>query len=220
MTAGLQIFNANNVLQIDQDTLNFVLTNKGTATLTTDASWPVDPLQSATITITGTNPLFAFASPYDICVLRTTVSGSSFTYYITSVNCPNGGTVPYYVFDKANAAAISEHFGLEIFDASGNVVYHSGLKPLRIVGATSTYGINTLPSGPTYAVIQQNFEFRHTGIDTHISNTHVTSVSRAMTNANVISVGLTTYENFTNTSPIVLSDFGAGAWIFTDVTNY
>lgn len=224
-TAGVVITNDGGNVVLDQDTLNFVLTSKGTGTLTLDAAWPVSPVQSCTLTFTSqTLPLLAFSCAHDVVIQAATHSGSTWTFYITSHGASNGDTFQWWMFDKADNAGITDTFGLRVFDASGELVYHSAAHPLRIVdvisGATLIPATTTETSGRTYAILQCSYFLTQPVTTIGATHTHFTRLSTAAISGNVITTVQTTYAQFNSGSATPGITVGSALWLVIDVTNY
>lgn len=152
MSAGLEIYNQAGVLQISQDNKNFHLRQKGSVACNT--AWTSGGLTKYTATITyagGTAPMIAIATDDGTalgraCVYEQTLSGSTWTFKVVCLNA--GQVVDYWIFDAGIAPAVT--VGLEVFNAAGELAYHTELGPLRIAGAVG----DTLAAGRDYAVIQ------------------------------------------------------------------
>lgn len=154
MPAGLQIINDGGNIQIDEATQNFVLTNQGSVTLTSIVEGG-ETLWIGSVSVTATFPLFFHRSSAYTSVIRSTNSGSAWTFHFLGKVNP-GSAVPWYLFDVAPTP--SENFGLEVFTASGARAFHSSQRPLRVVdvysATTGDFVTRTLPAGRTYAVGQ------------------------------------------------------------------
>ena len=159
MPAGLQVFNDDNVLQIDEGTRNYELKQSGSGTCNTSESSGGRTRYYTTIAVTSSvAPMMALGNcANNVCLYRVSVSGSTWTFVIVSDT--NGATFDYWVFDVAASSPAT--FGLEVYTAAGDLSFHSVLKPLRIVGV----GGGTYPSGRTYAVIMTSNGFYESVID-------------------------------------------------------
>lgn len=163
MAAGLQVFNDAGVLQIDQDYRNYQLRSKGTGTCST--SWNTGGVQKwrTTVTVTSATAPIVFIRPNStafICQWGASVSGSTwaFEFYSTTQNA----AFDWYAFDVTVSGTLP-NFGLEVFNASGQRVFHSSIPPLKVVNVRAAGSGNlTIPSGRTYAALQTTSGFFYT----------------------------------------------------------
>lgn len=172
MPAGLQVINEYGTIQIDQDYINLCLSAKGTMTTSNDGLVHPQPMEVATISVNGSNPLLALRGPTGkrLNVERVSVSGNIFTFRVKSQSS-SSFTFSYWVFDKAEWAMSGNlGVGLQVFKGNGEVAFDSGSRPLRIVDVvdfgqpTSTIPNTTgtftqeasigVPGGRTFATIQ------------------------------------------------------------------
>lgn len=115
MPVGLQVFNENNIVQIDSNYRNNALVRAG----------PYSGTSLVTVTVSGQNPLIFFRSEFRTILTDRRQTGSTFTFYFY----PRGpGT--YYIFDVTSA---SGGFGLQIFTSSGELAFDSSRNYLRVV---------------------------------------------------------------------------------------
>lgn len=139
MAAGLTVYNTAGTIQIDENYRNMMVANSGTngAPTATNISWPLCAIRSTSLVL-------AFN--------LTNTSTATYTVW-------GGGTgYSWYVFDLR--VTPSTNVGLQVFNPTGELIFDSGQKPMRIVdylvfnnesewnGQTRTY-----PAGRTYAVI-------------------------------------------------------------------
>lgn len=165
MPAGIRIRNDAGAIQIDETYVNFVLVGKGSTTIATTyfaaGGTAGRTVYRTDITVTGrTAPLLAIKSSQAVVVEKVTVSGGSWTWRVLA----NATTsIDWYCFDLAPVEE-TDTFGLAVFNAAGDPVFHSSQKPLRIAAAFG-YGdgdgfyIDTVPAvsltaGRAYAAIQ------------------------------------------------------------------
>lgn len=139
MPVGLQVFNDDGIVQIDQDYFSFGLRQKGTAVCNQSIGGPT-AMRYAAVTVTGaTAPMIAVHHSGFLALYRVSVSGSTWTFYFLG---GNGLTFEYFIFDVYNAA-MAPPGGLEIFNASGARVFSSQTPPARIVGVGASFsGLN------------------------------------------------------------------------------
>lgn len=144
---GFQCFSNSGRYQINAETIGRNLRAKGTVNV--NGSWERVPSQTngriATISYNnGTAPILAlrFSSDFSasetnppvVGLLRTARSGNNYTFTIivSRQSAPVPQNVDYYIFDVPVA---SGGWGLETYDASGNLVYTTGLPLLNIASA-------------------------------------------------------------------------------------
>lgn len=144
MPAGFQIINDSGVVQVDQDYKNYALYSKTTIT-----SW-----SSSWNSGTG-GTVFSAAVPippsgsYVIALITSGASSASVMYGGTVMaTAPSGTpTVTAYVFAAPTASGSTS--GVQVFDASGGVVFDSALKYMRVVYA-GTIPSRSLPNDVPY----------------------------------------------------------------------
>lgn len=158
MAAGLKILNDHDTYQIDENYQNFMLKQKINVTLGASSNW-----QNKTITFAG--------SPSAICAIRLSVpadpnsgpcaavkksiyANGTWTVDLMCINVTGAShTIIAYIFDVG--VPQSDSFGLAVWNADAELVFHSSGKPLRITDFDSTktmalvqntIGIARLPS--------------------------------------------------------------------------
>jgi hypothetical protein len=145
MPVGLQVYGSHGVLQIDENYKNLVVVASGSK-VTGDWTFAGG---SYYVQITVTNfvtPLIAFKSDEDVGLGYSSISGSNWTFtFLTN----NPAAMSYWVFDQSPSASPG-NVGLEVYNNSGERVYHSEQKPMRVAGV----GPGTYASGRTYAAIR------------------------------------------------------------------
>jgi hypothetical protein len=178
-TAGIEVKNNSGIVQITQDFYNFQLLATGSLTTAHDAAFSASSVESASVTVTGANPLCAFSCSALVTLGRVSNSGSSFTFYFLTPGSTHQ-TINYWIFDSANQVTVSDTFGLAIYRADASLAFHSSSKSMRVVDfyalslPATTSSINdqedisswgphtsTYTAGRTYAVVQ-SIMFRRT----------------------------------------------------------
>lgn len=150
MPAGLQIFNSAGVLQIDETYVNYVLVASGNATTNQSSpnySWSSRAIYYVEITATGrTAPMLAIKADQgdEVAVINGSVSGGTWKWRV--IGNFSSSNFDYYIFDVAPVA--TDTFGVAIYDADGDPVYHTSQKPLRVGGVFTSDG--TILPYPTY----------------------------------------------------------------------
>lgn len=119
----------------------------------------------------GTNPILAVKPPSNRNIgtcefaqlnVSTHPLASGYKRAIFFSEGTTSGSLTYYVFDNLNPSGLlNTGYGMQILDSSGNLVFHSNAKYLRIIqDATlrgSTVGTNyTVSSSKTYAFLLSN----------------------------------------------------------------
>jgi len=160
MPVGMQIKNDNGDICIDEEYRNFAVKTSGSATIGTtniNAVGAVYAIYKADIAVTNcTSPMLALRATTDyVSLLGTAVSGSTYTFTVAS-NTSNF-SFDYWVFDVA--ALPADTFGFEVYNSTGQLVFHSSSKAMRVVSAYDASGTGGTPNvslaaGSTYAVIQ------------------------------------------------------------------
>ena len=79
---------------------------------------------------------------------------------------PSGGYVDYWLFDRPSPTPKSSGFGMELYDANGNVTYSyvSGSSTSDTLGAPMTiagFDVGTYPAGRTYAFAAIGYNWSH-----------------------------------------------------------
>lgn len=150
MPAGMQVYNDDGVLQIDENTLNFVMTGKGSSTCNTllQSGWNT---YYRDIVVTGVAPMLALQGSTAVGIASVTVSGFTWTFRVVGAT---GAAFDYFIFDLAIGTYSTA--GLQVFTAAGVLAYHTDALPMRVVDfvdrqADYTYDYT---SGRSYATIQ------------------------------------------------------------------
>ena len=204
MTTGLQVINDASTYQIDETSKNFQLTNAHTSGVTSsfynDGSYSYY-YYDYTI-YNAVNPILAvYCANRYVTVPAISKSGSTWTFRIVSGF--NNAALELYVFDVSTTSP--NNYGLQIFNASAELVYHSGNKPLRIVDLIDNTGttVHTYTSGRKYAMVLLAPGFQQDG----------ETVSKAVKRER------TYYSGMQNNSNHVIS-FSNGAIQTSDITSY
>lgn len=248
-TAGLQILNDSFTFQVDQTYKNQALVSKTSPTMTSASTFNPPNGYGCSVTITAVHPIVAFACSAPCCLYSASHSGSSFTFNFYAQDPGTGTpTITVYIFDDVDQATITDNFGLEVFDASGNRVFHSSQQPLRIVDgqAFADPDDSTLPmidpgptsftytSGHSYAVIPSSAYVRN---ETYLSDTSYGSLppgkswyedrqykDGASVASNVVTLDVMTvtisHHSAGPADATTESAHGQLQWLIIDVTNY
>ena len=117
MSAGLQIVNNNGVVIIDENYPCLTLRTKGTMTASLQGGAYI-----ASFTTAADLPVVAFYSAGGPCTIRSRInSGGNWTFTVVTTGTY---TIEWYLFDRPQYAA-GTNVGLQVFDASGVLVYTS-----------------------------------------------------------------------------------------------
>lgn len=162
MTAGVEITNPSGTIMLDNNLANMFLAQKTTHTPAAGANLVVTYTGQA-----GSMPLCAlsFTTASGTLALYSTVRvGNTWTWTFLS-SLVSSITITAFVFDRQFSAS-GPGFGLQVFDAAGNMTYNSAINPMKISqiisgnlpgGQLTTPTTQTLTAGPTYAVVQCNY---------------------------------------------------------------
>jgi len=139
MPAGLQIFNDDGAVIIDENYFNLVLRQKVEGN-TIATEYVTGTGSKITLNYNGPSyPLIAWQCAEEIMMQGFTRSGTNFDF---TMRCAGTAGTAYtlFVFGEPDPIADYGNFGLEVFNAAGQRVYHSGAKPARIVDFRSVSG--------------------------------------------------------------------------------
>ncbi|UXM94635.1 hypothetical protein N5853_11080 [Bartonella sp. HY329] len=129
MAVGLKVFNDNNVVQIDDSYRNYVLVQKGTGASPSMIDRATD------LYIQSDEQLLVVVRSDSGATIVQNGKRNGVWHYIVNTWNPME-TFYWYAFGK-NYPTPQDQFGLRVFNASGELMYHSALKPLSIVAAVS-----------------------------------------------------------------------------------
>jgi len=158
MPAGIEAYTMAGQLQFDATT--FVMCFQYKATVTANTTYYGFGFVTDVVVTSARTPVLAIASTTtQFCILKTTKSGSTWTFKVFVY----GGdyTFTYYVFDTPNiTASNSSGCGFEVYNASGGLVWTSDQPPMNL------RGVSPQPVGPTYAAL-------YTGVISYTEDTTV-----------------------------------------------
>jgi hypothetical protein len=227
--AIVRIKNQFNTTQIDERYSGMGLTGFGTVTLTSDPAPHPNPMIIGTVTVSGTLPQIALACTIPVNVVNVTQSGSNWTFHLRAQAWANA-SVSYWIFDQAAQTTVPTSGPRLIVrnPTTGVVVFHSNMKPLRLVESvqmtppsdslTNSIESNyiqsrTVPGGRAYAVIQGSLGLRS---ETFLSSSDLYATipdpgydiydqrfmhTAASVNGNQIEAGLFAFEYYQNQQP-------------------
>lgn len=177
MPAGLQVFNTDNIVQIDDEYSNLKFMNKGSVStsssvITIDVPSATSPLVAVQLTDNGVGNELSRA----YVVLRQTVQNGNVWTFTFSIDIGITGqvaTLTYYVFDQI--ATQASNFGLQTFDPSGRLIFDSNDKWLKIASIISSanwssegYGNHkfiNMGNARSYAVVFGDLGGQWTGVN-------------------------------------------------------
>lgn len=152
MAYGLQCWNDSGSYQIDGETVNLV--HSQTITGTTGAGSLEMGRSNAgkqyttfantvTVTVSATAPLFALYCPARYAAIMKTTNPSAGTWQVVVWTADGVADFELHVFDRASAAAAPVGgYGLQVFSASGELVYNSNQRLARVLGFASGNIVN------------------------------------------------------------------------------
>ncbi|MBV2150194.1 hypothetical protein KRZ98_18320 [Sphingobium sp. AS12] len=147
MTYGAAFYNDAQTVQLDDQTPCMSLVARGTVAASSGTFYPR--------LTNGINPLMAIR-PTNVSAAIQGVSknGDTFDWQIATMGSPRmsgpNWSIDWYIFDKPNPTPSTSGWGLELYDAAGNVTYCSKQGPMNIAGV----GHGTYSAGRTYAFHQ------------------------------------------------------------------
>ncbi len=153
---GFQVYDESGNLQIDSESLTHYLYSSGTVSTTTRAFGNTNP-SSFVISVPTSVPLpiVAISSGYAFAQYGRVQNGSNWEYRFISA-APVSTSISYWVFASMQNTSASSP-GIVVYDSSGNIVFNTANKPLRITGVLTTSSSSVTASGRTLAIACANF---------------------------------------------------------------
>jgi hypothetical protein len=169
MPVGFEVFNANGVKVVDNQSPCLALAQKTAVTSWTGTFGDLNSVQTISVSYAGSansTPVpVVYANPSIhsngvIGIINSSRSGNTWTYLLgiaypegTTPPSPNG-SVFLLIYDRPLVVPGSSGRGIEVYDAAGLLIFAGPISPtngahLKPVGLAGT----TLPSGPKYAAI-------------------------------------------------------------------
>lgn len=148
MTAGFQVINDAGTILIDENYKNISMKDKRTVTIGAAGAPQLFGANQFTVASCVSPVVFIQCSTGGCFVSGVTVSGGTATI---TVRGPAGVSVTVFTFDEPTVGS----FGLQVYNASGQVVFDSSNKYARVVdvvSGTTAQIVKTYTSGRTYAV--------------------------------------------------------------------
>lgn len=134
MVAGVLVTNTAGTVQIDDHYRNIYMSTKGVVNMVAS--------QISTVTVSGVDPIIVISGPA-LCGLqfRQNNGGGSFTFNLAGKET---GTNEYFIFDIV-VPNLSSRPNFVVWDDRGQVTFHSGMKPLRVIDTL----VGTVSDNPT-----------------------------------------------------------------------
>lgn len=140
MQAGLQIYNDNNLIQIDSSFSNWSVIKKGTLVLnSSDSEFSSGGTQ---LNVAGVNPLIAIQGVNNNRTFRTRrlkqANGTfTFVFHMAQGAWAGPPTIKYWIFDQPTQAG---SLGLQVFDQASKLVFDSSREYMRVMGLITQTG--------------------------------------------------------------------------------
>jgi hypothetical protein len=174
--AGLQIINAGNTTQIDQDYRNLCLRQKGNAVTT--ANLPAGGGSYASFNVTGlTSPIIAVGGG-SAAVPQTYWDAANNRHgFLISTGGGIGASIPYYIFDVP--AELGSTYGFQVRNSANQLIFDALQPPLRVRGfyVNANANVSNLTAGRTYAVAHVKLGYRAFTIETLFARLYATTVT-------------------------------------------
>lgn len=149
MAFGMEIYDANGVLQADCNLLSYFCRKSGTGTTVAPTGVGNTTPSKGVIPTAGlgyTYPLIAVVcSGYSVA----RVGNSTSTDMTFACSAPTGTSFSYYIFDYSPALPASS-FGIELYNASGQRTFSSNYFPMQAIGILTSGSVTH--TGKTLAV--------------------------------------------------------------------
>lgn len=149
MATGLKIFNDSGTIQIDETYSNLVLIEKKTVTIALPVTTAYDYIASGDVVAIAVK-----CYPETFTTTAVSFSSGVWVYRLSFYNNPlTTGTCTFTIYAFGKVPTPSEDFGLAVYNASGGLVYHSQMKPLRILAVLGGASFYSAPVGRTVAAM-------------------------------------------------------------------
>lgn len=139
MAAGIQVFNDNNILQIDEFYQNMVLTSRGTFATARPGGTGTQPYAQAyyyTISypVSSRQPVLAVRSNGNVCYI-TNDNG----FILFSFGSAVSGD--FYIYDRVDFGNNSGNTGFQVFNQSGVEIFNANNNYMKVLGS---YDLNLI----------------------------------------------------------------------------
>lgn len=157
MTIYFEAVNSNGTVQINDSFFNYAFATKGSVTTVLAAGgYSLGSFADVSYTSpSGSPPIIAFrCSGAQAFVAGLQQSGNTWTWTFCTMaaNDPAQALVEYWIFDRPT---VSSNFGMQLFDAGGNLLFDALSKYMKILGAFGEGGGYSSGSG-NFAVVQSS----------------------------------------------------------------
>lgn len=148
MPAGIQIINDAYTVQIDENWKNYGFRQKIAVfqSITTPAT---TPFLTYTLVVPGRECQVAVkSSVFKVMAANSYFDGSNYYFHYLLIPPEATGThsetIEFYVFDVPYTGAFS-NVGLEVFNAAGERVFHSDMRPMKVAGVVGAASFTGTP---------------------------------------------------------------------------
>lgn len=149
MVTGVRINNDVGTTQIDETYSNLVLIDKQTITIALPVTTAYDYIASGDVVAIAVK-----CYPETFTTTAVSFSSGVWVYRLSFYNNPlTTGTCTFTIYAFGKAPSPTENLGLRVRDASGNLIYHSQFKPLRILSVQGGASFYSAPVGRTVAAM-------------------------------------------------------------------
>jgi len=160
MATGIKIYNDAGTVQIDETYANLVLVDKATITFSMPGTGTYDYFCSGDVVAVAVK-----VWPETFVVKSSQYTGSSWLYRLSFFNNPETtGTCTFTVYAFGKPPTSGGTVGLKVQDASGNPIFHSEFKPLRIIAVNTNDTGYVEPNGRSVAAMFLSLSLYSTGV--------------------------------------------------------
>ena len=133
---GLKVWNKDGFVQIDGTYRNLGLRAKGS--VYSGGVGSSTGFYIAAVTLPATAPMLAWRATAPTAQRQIVQSGGQITYYFECQG--NGVRVDYWLFDFPDFAILPGNYGLRVWSASGEVVFDSRARYMRVIDSLQAFG--------------------------------------------------------------------------------
>ncbi len=139
MSYGFAAYNDGAECQVDGQYPNFGLFATGKAIVNIYNDTPQHyyvGMSTVSVPNSGTNPIIAFkvqSSIWTSIIGTSTSSMDAYAYEPNTGILTETATIPYVIFRRANPADLQSH-GIAVYSSFGDLVFHSGIKWMKVMG--------------------------------------------------------------------------------------
>jgi hypothetical protein len=157
MASGFQVFNDNNILQIDEFYKNMVLVSRGSASTGRPGGTGALPYQQSnyykiSYPVSARQPVLALRSTGFVCFIT---NDDGFTVF--SLNPEN---FEFFIYDRIEFGNAAGNTGLQVFNEQGVEIFNSNNNYMRVLGAYNVNLVQTdLSNGGPRPTHSQSVQF-------------------------------------------------------------